>query len=152
MLRLRSAQEFGIGAEGYLGPILFFIMEPLAREKLIRSYLDGYNQMNIEGMMEPLDEHVVFEYYSSGQKTHSLQGKEPFLKQAREALAYFSSRKQTIKSILHLEEETEVEISYSAIAAMDFPKGILKGQEISLQGKSVFRFAAEKISSITDYS
>ncbi|MFL0682094.1 MAG: nuclear transport factor 2 family protein [Algoriphagus aquaeductus] len=127
-------------------------MEPLAREKLIRSYLDGYNQMNIEGMMEPLDEHVVFENYSSGQKIHSLQGKEPFLKQAREALAYFSSRKQNIKSILHLEEETEVEISYWAIAAMDFPNGILKGQEISLEGKSVFRFAAEKISSITDYS
>lgn len=152
MLRLRSAQEFGIGGDGYLDPILFFIMERLAREKLIGSYLDGYNQMNIVGMMEPLDEHVVFENFSSGQKTHSLQGKEPFLKQAQEALAYFSSRKQTIKSILHLEEYTEVEISYWAIAAMDFPNGIQKGQEISLEGKTIFRFADEKISSITDYS
>lgn len=127
-------------------------MEPLAREKLIRSYLLAYNQMNIEGMMEPLDEQVVFENYSSEEKTHSLRGKEAFKRQAQEALAYFSSRKQTNKSILHLEEETEVEISYWAIAAMDFPNGIQKGQEISLEGKSVFRFADEKISSITDYS
>lgn len=127
-------------------------METTKLEKLIEAYLIAYNEKNVEGMLVSLAEEVIFENYSSGEKTHSLRGKEAFRKQTKEALAYFSSRKQTIKSILHLEEETEVQISYWAIAAMDFPNGIQKGQEISLEGISVFRFADEKISSITDYS
>ena len=127
-------------------------METLEREKLIRSYLDAYNHMNLDAMLVLLDEQVVFENFSSGEKTHAIVGKMAFRKQATDALAYFSSRKQSIESILHKEEETEVEISYWAFAAMDFPNGIKKGQEITLQGKSVFRFSGEKISSITDYS
>ena len=127
-------------------------LETTKREKLIEAYLTAYNEKNVEGMMELLDEQVVFENFSSGEKTHSIEGKTAFKIQAEEALAYFSSRKQSIESILHKEEETEVEISYWAIAAMDFPNGIKKGQEIKLKGKSIFRFSEEKISAIIDYS
>lgn len=119
---------------------------------MIRSYLDAYNHMNVDAMMELLDEQVMFANFSSGEKTHSIEGKTGFRTQAAEALSYFSSRKQTFESILHKEEETEVEISYWAIAAMDFPNGIKKGQEIKLKGKSIFRFSEEKISAIIDYS
>ena len=127
-------------------------MEISKREKLIQAYLEAYNTMNVEGMVEPLHEDVVFENYSSGEKTHSIEGKSGFLKQAEEALAYFSKRKQTIETVRHLENETEVEISYWAVAAMDFPNGIKKGQELNLKGKSVFRFSKGKISSIQDFS
>lgn len=127
-------------------------METIQREKLIQAYLEAYNTQNVEGMVAPLHEDVVFENFSSGTQTHTFHGKTAFRKQAEKALGYFSSRKQTIKSIQHLSEETQVEISYWAIAAIDFPNGIQKGQEITLDGKSVFRFSEEKILSITDYA
>lgn len=127
-------------------------METLQKEILIKHYLSAYNKKNVEEMMEQLDENVLFENFSSGEKTHSLAGKTTFQKQAEEALAYFSDRRQSIKSIHHLEEETEVEIDYWAILAIDFPNGMKKGQELRIQGKSVFRFSEGKISSIQDFS
>jgi hypothetical protein len=79
-------------------------------------------------------------------------GKEAFRKQAKESLSYFSSRKQNHESIQHRETESEVAISFWAIAAMDLPNGIKKGQEIELKGKSIFRFSGKKISAIQDYA
>lgn len=127
-------------------------MKTEKREKLIQAYLEAYNTKNVKGMMEALEDNVIFENFSSGEKTHSLNGKKAFQTQATDALAYFSSRKQTITLIIHEEEKTEIEIDYWAIAAMDFPNGIKKGQELSLQGKSVFEFGSKGITKITDIS
>ncbi|GMQ26711.1 hypothetical protein Aoki45_33940 [Algoriphagus sp. oki45] len=127
-------------------------MKTEEREKLIQAYLEAYNAKNVKGMMDTLEDEVVFENFSSGEKTHSLYGKKAFQAQANDALAYFSSRKQTIKSIIHKKEKTEIEIDYWAIAAMDFPNGIQKGQEIKLVGKSVFEFGQKGITKIMDIS
>ncbi|GAB2481257.1 nuclear transport factor 2 family protein [Algoriphagus taiwanensis] len=127
-------------------------MKTEEREKLIQAYLEAYNAKDVEGMMEVLEDDVVFENFSSGEKTHSLNGKKEFQTQANDALAYFSSRKQEIKSMTHEKEKTEIKIDYWAIAAMDFPNGIKKGQELSLQGKSVFEFGSKGITKITDIS
>ena len=127
-------------------------MDAFEREKLISAYIEAYNSKDVDGMMAPLNDKVVFENFSSGEKTLAIEGKSAFRKQAQEALAYFSQRKQILESIRHLDRETEVEISYWAISAIDFPNGIKKGQELNLKGKSVFRFSNEKISSIQDYS
>lgn len=127
-------------------------MNSIEREKLIHHYLRAYNGMDVNAMLEVLDKDILFENYSAGKKTHELKGKDAFRKQAEEALNYFSERKQTVEFFTHLEDESEIHISYWAIAAMDFPNGIKKGQEIRLQGKSVFRFSEEKIRVIRDYS
>lgn len=127
-------------------------MKTKDREKLIKAYLEAYNAKDVEGMIDVLEDEVVFENFSSGEKTHSLSGKKAFQIQANDALAYFFSRRQTIKSITHEEEKTTIEIDYWAIAAMDFPNGIKKGQELSLQGKSVFEFGSKGITKITDKS
>lgn len=127
-------------------------MEKNEREQLIQSYLAAYNQMNVAAMLEGLDENIKFENFSGEEKTHSLLGKQEFRRQAEEALNYFSERNQMLESFIHLEEETEVRIIYRAIAAMDFPNGIKKGQEIQLVGRSIFRFSNGKISEIRDYS
>lgn len=127
-------------------------MKTEEKEKLIQEYLYAYNAKDVEGMMEALEEEVVFENFSSGEKTHSLSGKKEFQTKANDALAYFSSRRQTVKSMIHEKEKTEIEIDYWAVAAMDFPNGIQKGQELSLQGKSVFEFGSKGITKITDIS
>ncbi|GMQ29501.1 nuclear transport factor 2 family protein [Algoriphagus confluentis] len=127
-------------------------MNPQEKERLIQAYLQAYNNLDVEGMMEVLEEEVLFENFSSGEKTHALHGKKAFQGQALEALSYFSSRKQTIQSIIHLEEKTEIEIAYWAIAAVDFPNGIKKGQEIRMEGKSIFEFGQKGITKIMDIS
>jgi hypothetical protein len=127
-------------------------MEKKEREKLIRSYLDAYNQLDIAGMMEVLEDTVFFENYSGAQKTHEISGKPDFETQAKTALSFFSQRKQIPISMDHRENETEVQIEYWAILAVDFPKGLKKGQELRLNGKSIFHFGSEKIKGIQDYS
>ncbi|MBA4301664.1 MAG: hypothetical protein C0433_16410 [Cyclobacterium sp.] len=127
-------------------------MNSIEREKLVHHYLEAYNEMDVNAMLEVLDEDILFENYSAGEKTHELHGLDAFRKQAEEALDYCSERKQTLEFFTHREVESEIHISYRAIAAMDLQNGIKKGQEIRLHGKSIFRFSEKKISEIRDYS
>jgi hypothetical protein len=55
-------------------------------------------------------------------------------------------------SVKHTGDKTEIEIDYSAIAAMNFPNGLQKGEELVLKGKSVFTFKNNKIITLTDIS
>src|SRR4051812_37272772 len=110
------------------------------REILITNYIDGYNQFDIDKMVSHFDEHIVFENISNGETSMLLTGLKAFKEQAEQAKDYFSVRTQTIKSFAHQNNETEIEIDYKAILAMDFPNGLKKGEELRLQGKSIFKF------------
>lgn len=127
-------------------------METNEREKLIQAYFEGYNQMDVPGMIDVLEETIFFENYSGAEKTHEIQGKSAFESQAKTALSYFSERKQVPLSFTHRENETEVQIEYRAILALGFPNGLKKGQELRLRGKSIFQFGTEKIKGIQDFS
>lgn len=122
------------------------------REKIIRNYIDGYNEFDIDKMVKNFDEDIVFENVSNGETTMSLTGLETFKEQAEQAKGYFSTRKQTIKSYKHQTDETEIEIEYFAILAMDLPNGLQKGSDLKLQGKSIFKFHNDKIIKLTDIS
>lgn len=121
-------------------------------EKIFR-YLDAYNKMDVENMIADFDDEIVFLNLMNGEKTMELRGIEEFKKQAIEALSYFSEREQSIETMTHSHISTEIIINYRAIAAIDFPNGLKKGDEIKLKGKSVFEFSADgKISKLTDIS
>lgn len=122
------------------------------REQIIKNYIEGYNQFNIEKMIADFSDHIIFENVANGEVNMSLKGIKEFKEQAEEAKNYFSSRTQTITTFKHLESETEIEIDYRAVLAMDFPNGMKKGDELNLKGKSVFEFSSEKISKLTDIS
>ena len=122
------------------------------REKIISDYISGYNDFDIEKMIANLDEQVQFENIANGETNMSISGLSAFKKQAEEAKSYFSERTQTIRSFKHMNDRTEVEIDYYAIVAMDFPNGLKIGDELKLQGKSVFTFRDDKIIKITDIS
>ena len=114
-------------------------------------YLNAYNKMDVEKMIADFDDGIIFQNIMNDEKTMELRGIEEFKKQAIEALSYFSTREQVIESITHNYSSTEITISYRAIAAMDFPNGLKKGDEINLQGKSIFEFSDEgKIVRLTD--
>ncbi|MGM0944228.1 MAG: nuclear transport factor 2 family protein [Bacteroidota bacterium] len=122
------------------------------KQKLILGYLKAYNSLDVEGMLRFLEEDIEFENYQGGELTHQLEGKANFEKQANEALAYFSSRNQRAVNWTEKGESLEVEIEFQAIAAVDFPNGLKKGQFIQFEGKSIFEFGDSRILKIKDFS
>ena len=122
------------------------------REALIKNYIDGYNQFDINKMVSDLDEDIVFENVTNGEMNMSFTGLKAFREQAEQAKYIFSERTQTIKSFVHQNDETEIIIEYRAILAMDLPNGLRKGDELNLRGKSIFKFLGEKIIRLTDIS
>lgn len=111
-------------------------------EKIFR-YLDAYNKMDAENMIANFDNGIVFLNIINGEKSMELHGIEEFKKQALEALSYFSERKQSIEAITHTRSSTEIVINYRAVAAIDFPNGLKKGDDINLKGKSIFEFSED---------
>lgn len=122
------------------------------REKIIKNYIDGYNQFEIDKMVFDFDDNIVFENIQNNETIMSLKGSKAFRQQAEEATTYFKARKQTIKSFKHLDNSTEIEIDYYAVLAKDFPNGLKKGQELNLLGKSIFVFEKDRIIKLTDVS
>ena len=122
------------------------------REKTINNYIEGYNQFNIDKMFTDFDENLVFENIQNGEINMSLNGIIALKEQAEKAKMYFTERTQTVKSFKHIDNCCEIEINYKAILAMDFPNGLKKGQELILNGKSIFEFEKDKIIRLTDIS
>jgi len=122
------------------------------REALIDSYIEGYNHFDVDKMVSNFDENIVFKNVSNGETNMSLKGLKAFIEQAEQAKNYFSERTQTVRSFVHKNDETEIEIDYVAILAIDFPNGLKKGDELKLNGKSKFQFLEDKIIRLTDIS
>ncbi|RRN77383.1 nuclear transport factor 2 family protein [Pseudoxanthomonas sp. SGD-10] len=123
------------------------------REDIIKEYIEAYNVFDTEKMVEDFDEDIVFENISNGELNLAVNGIEDFKSQANQAKNYFESRTQTIKSFKHTADTTEVEIDYYAILAANFPNGLKEGDELRLQGKSIFEFNEKnKIVKIVDIS
>lgn len=122
------------------------------REKVVKNYIDGYNNFDIAKMFADFDESIIFENIQNGEVSMTLAGISALKEQAEQAKSYFSSRQQTIKTFVHNDDETEIEIEYSAVLAMDFPNGLKKGERLNLTGKSIFKFSDNKVVKLTDIS
>jgi hypothetical protein len=122
------------------------------REKIIQNYIDGYNKFDIDKMVTDFDNAIVFENIENGEKNMSITGLAAFRQQAEKVTTYFTERTQTIKSYKHSDNSTEIEIDYNAVLSMDFPNGLKKGQKLQLSGKSIFVFAGDRITKLTDIS
>jgi hypothetical protein len=122
------------------------------RETIVKNYIEGYNQFNSDKMFVDFDEHVVFENIQNAELNMSLMGLKALRDQAEQAKRYFTTRRQTITSFKHSGDETEIEIDYFAILAIQLPNGLKKGDELNLKGKSIFKFLNNKIIKLTDIS
>lgn len=119
-------------------------------EKLIRGYVDCYNDFDIAGMLEFLSDSVVFENESGGEVNARAEGKAEFKQLAEQAAKLFSSRNQRITSIETNGGVLIAYIAYKATLAADLPNGLKEGQTIELNGKSEFQFEGGKICYIKD--
>ena len=122
------------------------------REQLINQYITAYNNFDIDGMLASLDANIQFENISDGVVNMTLNGLSAFKAQAEQAMNIFSSRQQTVTQFKHSPVQTEVDIAYHAVLAADQPNGMKRGDELNLNGKSVFKFSNDKIVGITDIS
>ncbi|WP_202700580.1 nuclear transport factor 2 family protein [Flavobacterium sp. UGB4466] len=122
------------------------------RERIIKNYVEGYNQFDIDKMTADFSRDIVFENIQNGEVNMTLNGLNEFKEQAENAKAYFSTRSQVITVLNHFESKTEIEIDYHAVLAMDFPNGMKAGEELNLKGKSVFEFLDNKILKLSDIS
>jgi hypothetical protein len=122
------------------------------REKIIANYVESYNQFDIDKMVKDFDEHIIFENIENGETRMTLTGLVSFKEQAEQAASFFSSRTQTVTAYIHRHDETEAEIDYQAVLAIDLPNGLKTGDEMRLQGKSVFIFSGSKIIALKDFS
>ena len=124
----------------------------MEKEKIIKDYINAYNNFDIEKMLTHLDEQIKFENISNGVTNMTLTDLNSFRKQAEQSKNLFTTRKQTIKSWTHQDNLTEIEIEYNAVLAIDIPNGLKKGDNLNLEGKSIFKFSGDKIIELTDIS
>ena len=124
----------------------------MEREKIIKDYITAYNNFDIEKMLTHLDEQIKFENISNGVTNMTLTDLNSFREQAEQAKKLFTTRKQTIKSWIHQDNLTEIEIEYNAVLAIDLPNGLKKDDILNLEGKSIFKFSEDKIIELTDIS
>ena len=124
----------------------------MEREKIIKDYINAYNNFDIEKMLTHLDKHVKFENISNGVTNMTLTDLNSFREQAEQAKKLFTIRKQTIKSWTHKDNLIEIEIEYNAVLAIDLPNGLKKDDNLNLEGKSIFKFSGDKIIELTDIS
>jgi ketosteroid isomerase-like protein len=127
-------------------------MESAASKKLVTAYIEAYNRFDVDGMLAPLHDEVVFKNISNGEATMTITGKEAFRHQAEQAIQYFSQREQRITNWQVAEDRVEVAIDYTAVAAVDFPNGTKPGDTLHLQGRSIFQFEDGRIVFIEDIS
>ena len=122
------------------------------QQQLIEAYLDAFNRFDVDGMLAQLDPQVVFAHYSNGECSVAVRGLDEFRKIAEQARAMLSERKQDITSMRIEGDQATLGVIYQARLASDIPSGGKAGETLQLKGKSVYRFANGKISSIADYS
>lgn len=122
------------------------------RKKIIENYIISYNNFDVENMLKDLDENIVFKNISDGETNLLTSGIEAFKIQAEEAKQLFSRREQKITNLEFSENAAEADVFYTGTFTVDLPNGLKAGDEINLAGKSIFRFAGDKIVEIEDRS
>ena len=127
-------------------------MEHAALEEAVTVYIEAYNRFDVDGMLPPLHEEVVFRNIANGEVSLTTTGKEDFRCQAEQATRYFSEREQRVTHWQLVDNRVEVAIDYRATVAVELPNGLKPGDTLRLQGKSIFRFDDGKIISIEDIS
>jgi hypothetical protein len=128
------------------------IMTTAQKEQIVSNYIEAYNTFDTTRMLYDLSHDIHFENSSNGEVTMTLHGLDEFRKQAEEATALFTERKQSIVNFKHDHDKTETSIHYHAVLAIDLPNGMKKGNVLNLKGKSVFTFSGDKIVRIEDIS
>ena len=119
---------------------------------IVARYIDAYNRMNVQAMLDCLSGEVRFINRSNGETTNETHGIEAFRALAEQGVQLFAEREQTILDCIAIDDRAAVRIGYRAKVKADLPNGWKAGQEIEMTGTSFFMISEGKISEVIDAS
>ena len=128
-------------------------MSPEAMRSLVERYIDAYNQKDVAAMLALVHPQVKFQNISCGEVNASTHGIAELEALARQSLALFSERRQTLQTFALQGPVAMVTVAFHAVVAADLPAlGLKQGDVMDLAGRSEFEFRDGLISKITDIS
>ena len=119
---------------------------------IVARYIDAYNRMNVQAMLDCLSGEVRFINRSNGETTNETHGIEAFRALAEQGVQLFAEREQTILDCIAIDDRAAVRIGYRAKVKTDLPNGWKAGQEVKMTGTSFFMISEGKISEVIDAS
>ena len=119
---------------------------------IVARYIDAYNRMNVQAMLDCLSGDVRFINRSNGETTNETHGIQAFRALAEQGVQLFAEREQTILDCIAIDDRAAVRIGYRAKVKTDLPNGWKAGQEIKMTGTSFFMISEGKISEVIDAS
>ena len=119
---------------------------------IVARYIDAYNRMNVQAMLDCLSGDVRFINKSNGETTNETHGIEAFRALAEQGVQLFAEREQTILDCIAIDDRAAVRIGYRAKVKTDLPNGWKAGQEVKMTGTSFFMISEGKISEVIDAS
>ena len=119
---------------------------------IVARYIDAYNEMNVQAMLDCLSGDVRFINRSNGETTNETHGIEAFRALAEQGVQLFAEREQTILDCIAIDDRAAVRIGYRAKVKTDLPNGWKAGQEVEMTGTSFFMISEGKISEVIDAS
>ena len=119
---------------------------------IVARYIDAYNRMNVQAMLDCLSGDVRFINRSNGETTNETHGIEAFRALAEQGVQLSAEREQTILDCIAIDDRAAVRIGYRAKVKTDLPNGWKAGQEIEMTGTSFFMISEGKISEVIDAS
>ena len=119
---------------------------------IVARYIDAYNTMNVQAMLDCLSGDVRFINRSNGETTNETHGIEAFRALAEQGVQLFAEREQTILDCIAIDDRAAVRIGYRAKVKTDLPNGWKAGQEVKMTGTSFFKISEGKISEVIDAS
>mgnify|MGYP002151935802 FL=1 len=119
---------------------------------IVARYIDAYNRMNVQAMLDCLSGEVRFINRSNGETTNETHGIEAFRALAEPGVQLFAEREQTILDCIAIDDRAAVRIGYRAKVKTDLPNGWKAGQEVEMTGTSFFMISEGKISEVIDAS
>lgn len=119
---------------------------------LIERYVDCYNRMDFDAMLECVADDVVFENISNHGESMCLQGKDAMRQVAELGMQAFSYRRQAIAKLICGDGSAAAEVRFTGTAALDLPNGVLRGETVEVRGVTIFEIRNGLLSRIADYS
>jgi predicted ester cyclase len=119
---------------------------------IVARYIDAYNRMNVQAMLDCLSGDVRFINRLNGETTNETHGIEAFRALAEQGVQLFAEREQTILDCIAIDDRAAVRIGYRAKVKTDLPNGWKAGQEVKMTGTSFFMISEGKISEVIDAS
>lgn len=119
---------------------------------LIEAYVDAYNRKDVEVMLSCLADNAFFQNIVGGEVTAEASDKRSLAQLAKLGAGAFEARHQEVTNAITVAGTTLIEVSYSAVVAIDLPNGWKAGQTLAFSSASAFRVEGGKIISIVDES